>query len=391
MGHPLLNVVYDAGYFDNDEQGWCSNHHRLRVEGNTLHVEQWGDRNGLEPFQTSWHAQVVEVDEANELVLLSRGSDSLVFDLRTQRLLSSWTHVTHRSSLSTPPCFETMSLFARHALVLLETLPPIVAGPTPHAEQTEDVEHGSARRLTTALRRGDTSIGGIDAYYTPSTALHGIDVSRSGLSIIASWRASAPLELELRGRLPATDLRALRSAARDGVMPTVARPSLVLCALVAEAKEVGSMHSYLDHGGGEDAWDRIRRAGVTAHALLSSLPEAIAEAGATEVVRAFADSSSSGWTALDELSISEVMRRPTGVRESYVDACVVLEVLGGEGEGSRAAATALADAALTSLPAEASAALRQALRGVREGSSGAYEALRAARDGFAAFGQGNRG
>jgi len=110
-----MNVEYDAGYFDKDEQGWCSNNHRLRVEGDTLHVEQWGDRNGLDPFHNAWQAHIVEVDEPNEVVLLARGAESIVFDLRAQRLLGSWGHASETISLSTPPCLETVERLARYA------------------------------------------------------------------------------------------------------------------------------------------------------------------------------------------------------------------------------------------------------------------------------------
>ncbi len=380
-----MNVEYDAGHFDKDEQGWSANNHRLRLEGDTLHVEQWGDRNGLDPFHNTWQARIVEVDEACEVVLLSRGTESIVFDLRTQRLLGSWGHASETIALSTPPCLETVERFARFVLALLETLPPAVEGPPPRAEPVEDVEHLSARRRTSALRRGEASIGRLDAYYTPPAALYGLDVARVGLRIVGDWRGSAPLQLTLRGGLPGTELRALRAAARGAVAPPLARPSLVLRALITEAKEVGSMLSYLDHGGGEDAWARIRRAGTTAEALLAKLPDALSDADAAELARAFAASPSSRWTAVDDLSSSEVARRPTGPRESYVDACVVLHLLGLEGEDARAAASVLSGAALASLPSETPAELRQAFVGAREGSGGAREALRAALEGFAAF------
>jgi len=339
-----LCVEYDAGYFDKDEQGWCSNVHRLRVEGDVLHVEQSGDRNGLDPFHTRWEARIVEVDEPNEVVLLARGADAVVFDLRSQRLVGSWGDARQTCPLTTPPCFETVERFGRHGLALLESLHPVVAGPPPRAEHAEDVEHGSARRRTTVLRRGDTTVGQIDAFYTPPATLFGVDVSRAGLRIVVSWRSTAPLELELRGGLPGTELRGLRTVARGAVAPLLARPSLVLRALVAEAKEVGSMLSYLDHGGGEDAWARIHRAGVTAAALVSSLPEALADAGALDLARAFAENPSSRWIAIDELAASEVATRPTGPQESDVDERVVLQLRELDTEQARVAASALAGA-----------------------------------------------
>ena len=80
-----MNVTYDAGMFDKDEQGWCSYIHELRVEGDVLHVRRHGDRNGRDPFDSTVTLAIGETDLDAEAVALSGG---YVFDLRAQRLIS---------------------------------------------------------------------------------------------------------------------------------------------------------------------------------------------------------------------------------------------------------------------------------------------------------------
>jgi hypothetical protein len=388
-----LNVTYDAGYFDKDEQGWCANHHRLSVDGDVVHVERWGDYAGREPFSVRWDARIVEVDAPNELVVLvsTKKKETLTFDLRAQRLLGSWNQGEDRIALIAPPTFETVPMLGRYAFSLLETVWPSGDEPPPPPDPTvlKDVEHLSIRRRITALWRGELEVGRIDLLYAPPEIVHGIDVSRTRPQdgrghLVMTWRAAEPLTFVLRGGFAAGELRRIREVTRAMKAPLLCRPSLVLRALVAEAREVGSMLSYLDHGGGADAHARIQRAGEIGRTLSSVLFEAIAEAGATDAARAFGENPSSGWTALEGLSASEILTRPTGLREAFADACVVGHVLGLSEVGARQAAAALAGAASTSLPADAPEDLRRALTKTREGEGDG--ALAQAREAFDPFG-----
>lgn len=384
-----MNVTYDAGYFDKDEQGWCSNHHRLSVDGDTVHVERWGDYAGREPFSVRWDARIVEVDAPNELVVLvhKKRKETLIFDLRAQRLLGSWNQGQEQMALVAPPAFETAEMLGRYGFSWLETVWPSGDEPPPPPDPTvlKDVEHLSIRRRTTGLLRGELEVGRIDVLYAPPEIVHGIDVSRTQPQdgrgrLEVTWRAAEPLTLLVRGGFAASELRPIRETTRKMPAPLLCRPSLVLRALVAEAREVGSMLSYLDHGGGPEAHARIQRAGEIGSSLASMLPDAVRGAGATEAARAFGQNPSSAWTALERLG-SEIFTRPTGLRDAFADVCVVRDVLFREASIARPAAAALAGAALSSLPGDAPQVVRRALVATRdateEGDHGLSEALEA--------------
>ena len=383
-----MNVTYDAGYFDKDEQGWCANHHRLSVDGDLVHVERWGDYAGREPFSVRWDARIVEVDAPNELVVLvgTKRKETLIFDLRGQRLLGSWNQGEDRIALIAPPTFETVPMLGRYGFSLLETVWPSGDEPPPPPDRTllNDVDHLSIRRRITALWRGELEVGRIDLLYAPPHLVHGIDVSRKEPQdgrghLVMTWRAAEPLTFVLRGGFAAGELRRIREVTREMKAPLLCRPSLVLRALVAEAREVGSMLSYLDHGGGADAHARIQRAGEIGRTLSSILVESVAEAGATDAARAFGENPSSGWTALEGLSASEILRRPTGLRDAFADGCVVREMLSRAEPSARHAAAALAGAALSSVPVDAPELVKRALVATRdateEGDHGLSEAL----------------
>jgi hypothetical protein len=121
----------------------------------------------------------------------------------------------------------------------------------------------------------------------------------SDLAVLASPQGRVFFDLARR-RLVSGRPAQLRTTA-------AARPGLVLGALVAEAKEVGSMLSWLDHGGGDEAWARIARAEEAASALGALFPDALVAAGVTELAAAFAKGAPSRWTALDDLGRSPLL------------------------------------------------------------------------------------
>ena len=325
-----MNVAYDDGMFDKDEQGWCSNNVRMRVEGDVVHVEQWGDANGERPYAYAWEGRITEVDEANEIILIARGKETLVFDLRSQRLLGNGVHIQDSVALLVPPTRETAAHFGALMQALFE-----------HPGSVEVIE-----------REG---------------VFYGLDVGSGTHRFTARWRGDAPRSLSITAYVQADGLRDFRRRLRAWKAPILPRPSLVLRALIAEAREVGSCLSALDHGMGREAQDRIHRAGVTARALLP-----LVDAETAKLIRTFA-TNTDRWYELVEHAKSEIAMRPTRAQDAYADACVVMHLMANE--ATRGAAGTLAEATLRSLPEEGFASVRVALLLAQQGRPLAHEAL----------------
>jgi hypothetical protein len=344
-----IDVEYDAGYFDKDEQGWCAHVHRLRQEGDVVHVEEHGDRAGLDPFRRSWSARIESVDEPNGIVVLARGSERLVFDLRSSRLRGREEHVSEKAPLAIPPCRETVEPFVRWALTVLARLTntTLVEGVIEH----EGVR-GPGEDLV--IRRGETVVARITRFENDA-GLHGIDVGVGRL--LLDWRAGLrPRQIEVRGLLASLELARVRAELRATESPRLVRASLLARAITSEAREVGSRLSELDHGGGAAAWDRIAAAGAIVRAARALLPEACASTGLSGL-EAFAANPSSTWQALD---------RPTTLEPlPFVDACAALALA----PHDLALARALAASALEGIPA--GHALRPPLAAFRDTGSAA--------------------
>ncbi len=367
-----LNVEYDAGAFDKDEQGYCPNHHRLRVEGDVLHVDQWGDHNGREPFSYAWQARIVEVDELAALAFLDRSGSPLTFCLRAQRLLESVLSAEERIKLLTPPCFETAQTFLRWAASLF------ALGDVNQATLVEDAPHLSSRRHSYELRAGDGDGAQVIALAdvisdTPAAAtgrrLYAINLTAPGSKLSLEWRLRSADELTLRGTLDATELRALRHLVHNAQPVLLARPALLRQALRIEATEVGSQLSYLDHGGGQAAYERIRTAQLRVQALLALAPRELAAEAAA--IAAFIANPEAGWNRL----VQALPAQPAAF-EPLVDLALLIQL---QDQTEAVAASPLADAALAALPAEATPGLRAALVAARDGAGNARELLLAER------------
>lgn len=79
-----IDVAYDAGYFDKDEQGWCSRHVAITQTGTNVVVRQWGDDNGARPYDQTLHGQIASVSD--EVVTFAGDLAKHVFDLKTRQL-----------------------------------------------------------------------------------------------------------------------------------------------------------------------------------------------------------------------------------------------------------------------------------------------------------------
>ena len=82
---------YDDGYFDKDEQGWCARCHQISEAGGIITVRQWGDDNGLRPYdETAQYTNGGLVPGLSLLRLTNReGHTAAYFDTATSRLVSA--------------------------------------------------------------------------------------------------------------------------------------------------------------------------------------------------------------------------------------------------------------------------------------------------------------
>jgi hypothetical protein len=349
-----IDVEYGAGHFDKDEQGWCAHVHRVRREGDFVHVEEHGNRAGLVPFRRSWTARIESIDEPNEIVVLARADDRVVFDLRTQRLLSPEQHVSESAPLAIPPCPETFEPFVRWGLAVLARLTRTNAV---EGALEPDGTRGTGEDFV--IRSGQNVVARITRFES-ATGLHGIDIGVSKLTL--GWRAALrPRAFDVRGWIATLELARLRSEVRATESPWLVRPSLLHRLITNEVREVGSRLSEIDHGGSAAAWERIAQAGTIVRSAHALLPEVCASTGLSGI-EAFASSPSSTWSELD---------RPAELEPApLVDACTVLALAPRAHELARA----LAGAALEAIPSDH--ALRPPLVAVRD--AGDHAALDAA-------------
>ena len=333
MTSPLarLHIQYDDGYFEKDEQGWCSNNVGIQVADDVVHVDQWGDANGQRPYAYAWEGRIAEVDEANEIILIARGNDTLVFDVRSQRLLGNGAQLQDSVALLVPPTHETAANFGTRMQALFE-----------HPGTVEVIE-----------REG---------------VFYGLDVGSGTHRYTAPWRDDPRLSLSITAYVESTALRGFRQRLRAWKAPVLPRPSIVLRALIEEAREVGSCLSGIDHGTGAEAWNRVHRAGAYARVLAS-----LVEPESARHFEAFASNPTLAWYDLASLAQSELALRPTTARDVYADACAVMHL--NASETTRAPASALAGELLRSLPSDIPDSLREALSLAKQEQKEAKQAL----------------
>lgn len=349
MTSPLarLHVEYDDGYFDKDEQGWCANNVRIRVSEDVVHVDQWGDANGQRPYAYAWEGRIAEVDEANEVVLIARASATVVFDLRSQRLLGNGAQVHESVALLVPPTLETAAYFGACMQALFE-LP------------------GTIEVIAREGRGGDTAREGV---------FYGLDVGSGAHRATARWRDDPRLALSITGYVESSALRGFRQRLRAWKAPLIARPSLVLRALIEDAREVGSCLSGIDHGAGDAAWARIHRAGANARVLAT-----LVDPDSAKHLEAFVNNPMQAWYELVGRAQSELALRETRARDVYADACVVMHL--SAREETRSAASTLGRELLRSLPSSIPESLREALILAKEEQPEAKQALFLALESF---------
>jgi hypothetical protein len=109
-----LNVSYDDGAFDKDEQGWCARCVDVVHDGDIVTVRRHGDDNGLRAYDDTAVYRVGEVVTTLGLVRLhqEQASPALYFDLKDRRVLSPTKQVL--TNFKPPPTYMTQA--AREAL-----------------------------------------------------------------------------------------------------------------------------------------------------------------------------------------------------------------------------------------------------------------------------------
>lgn len=86
---PRLACAYDDGSFDKDEQGWCAARTEVSSDVDTgeVTVRQAGDRNGLDPYDTTTKTRIAQV--FGELQLVKLEDPRWYFDLAKSRLVDA--------------------------------------------------------------------------------------------------------------------------------------------------------------------------------------------------------------------------------------------------------------------------------------------------------------
>jgi hypothetical protein len=83
---PDVSARYDEGYFDKDEQGWCSRNVDVVQTGARVLVHRWGDDNGARPHDERLEGEIAAHFEDLGLVTFSGGLAAVRFNLKTRRL-----------------------------------------------------------------------------------------------------------------------------------------------------------------------------------------------------------------------------------------------------------------------------------------------------------------
>lgn len=79
-----VTCSYDDGGFDKDEQGWVTNATSVSQQGDVVTIRQWGDRNGLDPYERVRQARIAR--HFPELGLVKLDRDELYIHLVKRRL-----------------------------------------------------------------------------------------------------------------------------------------------------------------------------------------------------------------------------------------------------------------------------------------------------------------
>jgi hypothetical protein len=266
-----MDVDYDAGYFDRDEQTWWADRVAVRVEGDTARVRQQQGYADRLAAPTTWEAAVVAVDDPGELATLSEPGGALrYFDLRRGRLLAASLTVTESGPSRAPTSEAAIALWTRRALDLRATLTGAPSADVAVERLLDD--HG---------------------------ALVGVDLrAPDAPAFVARWRLATPETTDVQTHLPAASLGLFRAAMRVAFAGPWVRPALARATLRALAVEVGDLLSSLDRGASPDAWDRIAAAARAAAALDAVADDALDALGLRDAARAFAAGASSRWATL---------------------------------------------------------------------------------------------
>lgn len=209
-----MDATYDAGMFDKDEQGWCSNVHELRVEGDALHVRRHGDRNGRDPFDSTATLSIGAIDLEGEIVALSSG---YLFDLRARRLLSGTTSTDEEIRTTLRPTRSSLESFTALVLSVHRAIGLVPEGAPQLGElrvQTSPLD-ASHRVRSGKVSIGERVIAEVHDTIGPLDDVIGVNVrAGSGAGLSVSWHVATPDRLRFHGYLDVQRLAPPRVALR---------------------------------------------------------------------------------------------------------------------------------------------------------------------------------
>ena len=115
---PVIDVCYDAGFFDKDEQGWCARWYQLKEADGLVIVNEWGDDNGLRAYRTSKTYLRGQFLEHIGLVRLidERDHTAAYFDAAKLRIVPA---VDQDSVQFVPPGYSAPGALAKLAAAIL--------------------------------------------------------------------------------------------------------------------------------------------------------------------------------------------------------------------------------------------------------------------------------
>ncbi len=146
MPEPVIDVCYDAGYFDKDEQGWCARWHQIKEENGVVTVGEWGDDNGMRGYNESkTYRRGPFLAELGLIRLLDHlGRPAAYFDVATSQIVSAAAQDSIR--FVPPPDYAAPDALPHLAAILLPVaraigiadpaippnfaLPPLTPSPT---------------------------------------------------------------------------------------------------------------------------------------------------------------------------------------------------------------------------------------------------------------------
>jgi hypothetical protein len=156
---PDVRCEYDDGYFDKDEQGWCSRWTRVSQEGPEVTVRRWGDDNGIRGYDEAVQGTIAAVNPELGLVKFTGRLSGYCFDLRARRLRTTteqWSiRFTPAPDYLEPAGVRRAIALVAEAVVTLGGRPAPVPEPPPWPPLTQSPTCEGADEVQVEVDAGD--------------------------------------------------------------------------------------------------------------------------------------------------------------------------------------------------------------------------------------------